>query len=257
MKLLERLARRLSRVFPNHVGVVSRTFEEYPLSNAARVILTLAQADARAYAQIQATPERALLCALEDEGIAAHIASLPGANVETLREALLLALANPVVSAEARSLRPSERLTLALGHALERMRRRGAEAISRGDLLAGLRATEGETARLLGPLGVDPAALDDSPKKPLPERADPTDATVTIYVLDDSVSTMEDVMRILEHGFAMSVRTAFHRMLTTHHDGHARIGTFARAQADELLEKADRHTKARGSSVRFFVGRAG
>ncbi len=196
------------------------------------------------------------MCALEDEGIAAYLGSLPRANVETLRESLLLALANPIVSAEARSLQPSERLTLALGHALERMRRRGAEAISRGDLLAGLRATEGDTARLLAPLGVDPAVLDDSPKETLPERADATDATVTVYVLDDSVSTMEDVMRILEHGFGMSVRTAFHRMLTTHHEGHARIGTFPRAKADELLEKANRHTKARGSSVRFFVGRA-
>ena len=255
MTILRRAAGLLSRVFPKHVAMLSGTFDEYPRTPRVGVILTLSEQDAVAYGQIRATPERVLLAALEDEEVAAHVASR-GATVEAWREALLVTLATPSVAAEARAVPRSKRLTLGLGHALERMRRRGAAFISRGDLLAGLASTEGETSRLLATLSVDLTRLDTETAQELPERASATEPRVAIYVMNDAVSTMEDVMRVLEHGFDMSVRTAFHRMLTTHVSGHAHIGTYPRAKANELLTKAERHADARSCKVRFYVGRA-
>lgn len=259
MSLLERVAGVLSRAFPNHISVLSRSFEEYPLTVEARVILELAQRDAVAYAQIHATPERTLLAALEDDGVASFVAAQPGASLEAFRDRLLIALASPAVAEEARRVARSQRLMLTLGHALERMRRRGQNLMSRGDLLTGLAATEGETARLLAPHmkagGIEASGLDATPKAELPMEAQKGDESVAIYTLNDDVSTMEDVMRILEHGFDMSVRRAFHRMMTTHHVGQAHLGTYPRKRADELLEKASRHAAARRTKIRFFVGR--
>lgn len=257
MRLLKRVAGLFARAFPNHVSVLSRTFEEYPLADETRVILTLAQQDALAYGQIHATPERTLLVALEDDGFASHVASRSGVGaIEALREALLLALASPKVAAESRAIPRSPRLTLTLGHALERMRRRGATKISRGDLLVGLASTEGETSCLLVERSGSAERLDEPTRSALPAPAGADAEALAIYVLNDDLSTMEDVMRILEQGFGLSVRRAFHRMMTAHHVGHAHVGTFSRREAEERLASAHRHAEARGSKVRFYRGAA-
>ncbi len=233
----------------------SHAFEAYPRSPRVVVLLTLAQQDALAYGQLHATPERVMLAALEDPGVSAHVAER-GADPERLRSELLIALASREVALEARAIPRPERTQHTLGQALERMRRRGAQTLSRGDLLAGLATTEGATSRLLAALAIAPTELDSDAESPLPPAADAAAARVRVYVLNDDVSTMDDVMRILEQGFRLPVRTACHRTLATHHLGHAEVGEYSRSEATTLLDAAARHAKARGSGVRFFVAQA-
>lgn len=256
MALLDRTARWLARTFPRHVTVPGHAFEAYPRAPRVGVLFTLAQQDALAYGHVHATPERVMLAALEDPGVAAHLAAR-GADLERLRSELLVALASSRVADEARAVPRPTRTQHTLGQALERMRRRGAKVLSRGDVLAGLAATEGATSRLLAALPIAPAELDADDEAPLPPAAAAGDARVRVFVLNDDVSTMDDVMRILEQGFGLPVRTACHRTLATHVLGHAELGEYPRSEADALLDAAARQSKARRSSVRFFVARAG
>lgn len=256
MSVLRRAALALSRVFPRHVHVVSRGFDGYPLASDTRVVLTLAQDDALAYGQIQAVPERVLLAALENDLLVGKLAERPGFRLEPMREALLLALARPDVVTEARAAAISPRHVQVLAHALERSRRHHRAEITLGDLLAALASTEGEASRLLAPLGLDFAACDAKLVAPLAPAANEADARVSVWTLDDATSRMDDVMRILEHGFGIPVRRAWHVMMTTHYEGHARVGTFTRAEANAHLARAKAHAEARRAPLRFHVGKA-
>lgn len=252
MNAVQWVARWLSRLLPRQERV--HPWENYPLAPETRVILQLAAGDALGYDQLHATPERVLLAALEDEAVEAWLRDgTPGA-VEAAREALLPVLASPAVAAEARAGAPSPRVGHMLSHAFERTRRRGATVMSRGDLVAGLGATEGETARLLAGCALR-AVLDVSPRDDLPEEAEVEDAEVAVYVLNDDTSTMEDVLHILAHGFDLPGRRAYHRMLTTHYRGCAHVGTYPRARAEERLANATRHAAERFCLIRFHRGK--
>lgn len=255
MSLIGRVASALSRVFPNHVRVMSAELAQYPFANDAKVVVELANQDALAYGQTQPTPERVFLAALENDRVVERL-GLDAAAAEKLREALLVALARPEITAEARAVKPSPRFARLLAHALERSRRNLRPDLSIGDLFAGIASTEGEASRIAAPLGIDFAKLDTKLVEPLAPVADANEPRVSVWTLDDEVSTMEDVMRILEHGFAISVRRAYHVMSTTHHEGHARVGTYSRAEAEAHLARAKGHADARRSPLRFHVGKA-
>jgi len=256
MSFLHRAALALSRVFPNHVRVLTRELEAYPLATDTRVVMTLAQQDALVYGHLNATPERTLLAALENDALVEKLAARPGFHLEAMREALLLALARPDVVTEARAKEPSPRSAHVLAHALERSRRHMRATITLGDLLAAIASTEGEASRLLTPLALDFAAFDPKLVAPLAAPAGADDARVSVWALDDTTSRMDDVMRILEHGFQISVRRAWHVMMTTHHEGHAKVGTFPRAEAEAHLARAKSHADARKAPLRFHVGKA-
>ncbi len=256
MSILGRVASALSRVFPKHVRVLSRDLDRYPLANDARVVMTLAEQDALVYGQLHATPERVLLAALENDLLVEKLGTQPGFALEKLREALLLSLARPEVVAEARAGLLSPRHAQVLAHALERSRRHLRPTISLGDVLAALASTEGETSRLLAALGLDFSAFDAKLTEPLAEKAGADDARVSVWTLDDATSTMEDVMRILEQGFAVPVRRAWYVMMTTHYEGHARVGTYARSEAEAHLALAKKHADTRKAPLRFYLGKA-
>lgn len=256
MSLLQRAARALSRVFPKHVRVLSLDLEAYPLATDTRVVMTLAQQDALAYAHLNATPERTLLAALENDLLVQKLAERPAFGLEPMREALLLALARPDVVAEARAKEPSPRNARVLAHALERMRRHLRTTMTLGDLLAAIASTEGEASRLLAPLALDFAAFDSKLVEPLAPAAGADDARVSVWALDDTTSRMDDVMRILEQGFRIPVRRAWHVMMTTHHEGQARVGTYPRAEAEAHIARAKSHADARKTPLRFHVGKA-
>lgn len=255
MTLLGRVANALSRVFPNHVRVMKRELQDYAFTNDAKVTVELASVDALAYGQVQPTPERLFLAALENDSLVERLTKKPEFAVEKLREALLVSLARPEVVAEARAVRPSPRYASVLAQALERSRRHQRAAIGMGDVLAGIASTEGEASRLAGPLAIDFAAFDTKLVEALASPATAGDTRVSVWTLDDTTSTMEDVMRILEHGFGISVRRAWHVMMTTHYEGHARVGTYSRADADAHLARAKSHAEARKSPLRFHVGK--
>ncbi len=255
MSIALRAARALARVFPRHVAVLAHDSDAYPLASEVRVAFRLAQQDAIAYGQLQPTPERLLLAALENDPLVQAL-ERAGGRVEPMREELLFALASPAVAAEARALPRSPRLARVLAHALERSRRLSRAELTFGDVLAGLASTEGLPWRLRGGLALDYAAFDTPMREPLAAPADPGASRVSLWILNDDVSKMEDVMRILEQGLSMPVRRACHLMMSTDAHGHARIGTYPRAEAEAHRARAQRHADARSSPLQFHLGTA-
>lgn len=252
MGILVRAAKLLSRVLPQHVAVVERGFPDVPLAPDARIAVDVAQSDALASLQVHPLPERLLLAVLEGDAV---VAGLPEAHLATVRDDLLVALARPDLVKEARSVPLPSRTAAVLARAASQARRWGRPGATVGDLVAAIAAADGDAARAARMLALDPSAIDRRRAPDLAPAAEPSDAHLSIWTLDDAVSRMDDVAHVIRAGFEVTQRRALHVMMTTHGSGHARVGTYPRRDAEEKLARAKKHAAARSCPLRFHVGR--
>lgn len=69
-----------------------------------------------------------------------------------------------------------------------------------------------------------------------------------VCLVNDGVSSMDDVTRLLEDILDMPPDEAKYTMLTVHHRGYARLGPYPPEQAEQLRQRIARHAAERGMS---------
>ena len=93
------------------------------------------------------------------------------------------------------------------------------------------------------------SALDDA----LPAAPTSQDGPADIVFHNDDKTTAEVVLHVLKTTFGKDDLEAFRLMFMTHHTGLARLGPYARQEAERLTGEALRYARANGAPLRIEV----
>lgn len=135
--------------------------------------------------------------------------------------------------------------------AVRRASARGATVVSASDLLAELRDGDGAVSALAAVFRDDRGPAASTFAHAAYRGA--TEGRARVIVWNDPKTTIEQVVEVLEHHFAISSAEAMHIALAVHHNGSRPVGSYPPGEAAERVAKASAYLRAKGIPLHLSI----